>query len=214
MAAPVSVYIEAHHVKARLAAMGLSDEPLAHAARRWYLSWVSFTINHPPFAIGIAAWMEAVAALREGLLPLGWTRSDEKNYALVIHPNGSMAINIASGDIGTGIPTANVSNRAPKGVSTADAISVNQVQLELDLPVPDMPHVRGDEGPLTWFLLLHRAGSEVRCELSLPSQISADGRITRWQERIMLPSIPLDGTEVEIVAPVGPDLDIDVKRKA
>ena len=77
-----------------------------------------------------------------------------------------------------------------------------------------MPHVRGDEGPLTWFLLLHRAGSEVRCELSLPSQISADGRITRWQERIMLPSIPLDGTEVEIVAPVGPDLDIDVKRKA
>jgi hypothetical protein len=48
----------------------------------------------------------------------------------------------------------------------------------------------------------------------LPSQISADGRITRWQERIMLPSIPLDGADVEIVAPEGPDLDINVKRKA
>jgi hypothetical protein len=44
--------------------------------------------------------------------------------------------------------------------------------------------------------------------------MSPDGRITRWQERIMLPSIPLDGAEVEIVASEGPDLDIDVKRKA
>lgn len=214
MAVTLPAYTEPEDVKTRLADMGLTEEPLVHAARRWYLSWVSFTTNHPPFAIGIAAWMEAVAALREGLLPLGWTRSDEKNYALVIHPNGSIAINIASGDAGTGMPTANVSNRAPKGVSTADAISVNQVQLELDLPVPDMPHVRGDEGPLTWFLLLLRAGAEVRCELSLPSQITADGRITRWQERIMLPSISLDGAEVEIAVPEGPDLDIDVKRKA
>ena len=65
MAAPLSVYIEADDVKARLAAMGLTHEPLAHAARRWYLSWISFTANHPPFGIGIAAWMEAVAALRE-----------------------------------------------------------------------------------------------------------------------------------------------------
>lgn len=105
--------IEPDDVKARLASMGLTDEPLLHAARRWYLSWISFTANHPAFAIGIAAWMEAVAALREGLLPLGWVRSDERNYALVIHPDGSMAINIASGDAGTGIPTTNVSNRAP-----------------------------------------------------------------------------------------------------
>ena len=52
-----------------------------------------------------------------------------------------------------------------------------------------MPHVRGDEGPLTWFLLLHRAGSEVRCELSLPSQISADGRITRWWDYFNLPTL-------------------------
>jgi hypothetical protein len=214
MPAILSVYTEPNDIKARLASMGLTEEPLLHAARRWYLSWISFTSNHPAFGIGIAAWMEAVAALREGLVPIGWARSDEKNYALVIRPDGAIAINVATGDGGTGVPTANVSNKAPKGVSTADAISVNQVQLELDLPVPDTPHVRGDEGPLTWFLLLHRAGAEVRCELSLPSQISPDGRITRWQERIMLPSIPLDDPEVGIVVPEGSDLDIDVKRKA
>jgi len=214
VSATLSVYIEPDDVKARLAAMGLTEEPLIHAARRWYLSWISFTANHPSFGIGIAAWMEAVAALREGLIPIGWTRFDEKNYALVVHPDGSTAINVATGDAGTGIPTANVSNKAPKGVSTADAISVNQVQLELDLPVPDMPHVRGDDGPLTWFLLLHRSEREVRCELSLPSQLSPDGRITRWEERIMLPSVALDDAEIEIEIPKGQDLDIDVKRKA
>ena len=214
MPAILSVYSKRDDVKSRLASLGLTEEPLVHAARRWYLSGISFTANHPSFGIGIAAWMEAVAALREGLLPIGWMRSDEKNYALVVDPGGSMAINVATGDAGTGLPTANVSNKAPKGVSTADAISVNQVQLELELPVPDMPHIRGDEGPLTWFLLLHRAGNEVRCELSLPSQISPDGRITRWQERIMLPFIPLDESEIEIAMPEGPNLHIDVKRKA
>ena len=75
MAVTLPAYTEPEDVKTRLADMGLTEEPLVHAARRWYLSWVSFTTNHPPFAIGIAAWMEAVAALREGLLPLGWTRS-------------------------------------------------------------------------------------------------------------------------------------------
>jgi hypothetical protein len=140
-------------------------------------------------------------------------RSVERNYALVVHPDGTIAINIATGDAGTGRPEASPSNKAPKGVSTADAISINQQQLELDLPVPDVPHVRGEDGPLTWFLLLHRAASELRGELSLPSQMSPDGRITHWQERIILTSIPLDEA-VTVAAPQGPDVDIDVKRKA
>jgi hypothetical protein len=80
--------------------------------------------------------------------------------------------------------------------------------------VPYMPHVRGEDGPLTWFLLLHRAAKEIRGELSLPSAMSPDGRITRWQERIIISAIPLDDAEIEVQAPQGPDLEIDVKRKA
>jgi hypothetical protein len=208
------IRFDPNDVHARLGALGLNEEALLHTAQRWHLSWSSFTPNHPPIGIGISAWTEAVAALREQLLPIGWTRSDEKNYALVVHPDGATAINVATGDVGTGQVDAVPSNKAPKGVSTADAISVNQQQLELDLPVPDMPHVRGEEGPLTWFLLLHRSTAEIRCELSLPSAMSPDGRITRWQERIIISAIPLDGVEIDVPAPQGPDLDIDVKRKA
>lgn len=170
---PAIIRFDPDDVHARLAALGLNEEALLHTAQRWHLSWSSFTPNYPPIGIGISAWTEAVAALREQLLPIGWVRSDEKNYALVIHPDGAMAINVATGDVGTGRVDAVPSNKAPKGVSTADAISVNQQQLELDLPVPDMPHVRGEEGPLTWFLLLHRAiteiGASCRCRRPCPS---------------------------------------------
>ena len=213
MATAPLIRFEPDDVQARLAALGLNQDPLLHAARRWHLAWSGFTPNHPPFGCGIAAWMEAVAALREAIMPDGWTRSDDRNYALVISPDGAMAINVATGDMGTGRPDANPSNKAPKGVSTADAISVNQVQLELPLPLPELLPRRG-EGPLTWFLLLHRTAGEIRCELSLPLEMSVDGRITRWQERIILTATPLDGETVEIVAPQGPDLDIAVKRKA
>lgn len=214
MAAAACIRFEPDDVHGRLAGLSLTEDALLHAARRWHLSWASFTPNHPPFGIGISAWTESVAALREQLLPAGWSRSDEMNYALVVHPDGTMAINVATGDLGTGRPEANPSNKTRKGARTDDAISVNQFQLELDLPVPDMPHVRGEEGPLTWFLLLHRTGAEIRSELSLPSEMSADGRITRWAERIILSPIPLDGVEVELLSSLGPDLDIDVKRKA
>jgi hypothetical protein len=208
-----AVHSQADDVDRRLGLLGLEQEHLLHAARRWHFSWSNFTPNHPPAGSGISAWTEAVAALREQLLPLGWTRSDERNYALVFDPKRSMAINVATGDAGTGRIDSLPSNKAPKGVSTADAISINQQQLDLDLPVPDVPHIRGEDGPMTWFLLLHRDDREIRSELSLPSAMSPDGRITRWQERIILSTIPLD-TEIEIQPPQGIDLDIEVTRKA
>jgi hypothetical protein len=207
------IHTDPASVSERLAELGLSEPALLHAAQRWYLTWTGFTANHPPIGIGISAWTEAVAALREQLLPTGWARSDEKNYSLVKSPDGKIAINIATGDSGTGRSDLVPSNKAPKGNTTAEAISVNNQQLEFDLPVPDLPHVRGEPGVLTWFLLLHRTRGEIRCELSLPSQMSADGQITRWQERIILTATPLD-EKVEIDPSQAPDVHIDVKRRA
>lgn len=198
----------------RLVELGLEPEHLLHAVRRWHFTWTTFTPNHPPVGVGIACWTEAVAALRDQLLPLAWSRSDERNYALVLNPDQSMAINVAAGDAGTGRPEATPSNKAPKGQTTADAISINQQQLEFDFPVPDVPHIRGEDGPLTWFLLLYRSEREIRAELSLPSAMSPDGRITKWRERIILPSVPLDESSLDLNPPEGADIDIDVKRKA
>ena len=206
------VHFEAAEIYRRLADLGLNEQHLLHAARRWHLAWASYTPNHPAVGIGIGAWTEAVAALREQLLPLGWTRSDERNYALVINPSGEIAVAVAAGDAATGRPDRFPSNKAAKGASTADAISVNQQQLELDLPVPDLSHIHSKDGPVTWVLLLYRASNELRSELSLPSQLSADGRIIQWEERVILPPVPLD-EPISAALPQGADLDIDVKRK-
>lgn len=69
---------------------------------------------------------------------------------------------------------------------------------------------------MTWILLVHRAMNEVRCELSLPSSMGPDGRISSWQERIFLGSIPVDPEALEITPPPQPlpDINVDVKRRA
>ena len=51
-------------------------------------------------------------------------------------------------------------------------------------------------------------------ELSRPTAIGSDGKISEWSERIILGSIPLDGDQVEIEPPSGPDIEITVRRKA
>src|SRR5215510_2670201 len=207
------VHSQADDVDRRLARLGLEQEQLLHAARR--LAFLMVKLHAQPSA----SWDRNIRMDRSRGCPsrsAPTTRMDSfrrANYALVFDPEGSMAINVATGDAGTGRIDAVPSNKAPKGVSTADAISVNQQQLELDLPVPNMPHIYGEDGPMTWFLLLHRSDKEIRSELSLPSAMSPDGRITRWQERIILSPIPLD-PEIEIQPPQGIDLDIEVTRKA
>lgn len=62
--------------------------------------------------------------------------------------------------------------------------------------------------------LVHHAKNELRAELSLPLAVGTDGRVSVWQERIILSAQPLDGEPVVITPPVQPDIDVAVRRKA
>lgn len=208
--------VEAWDVHGRLSDLGVTEQGLSDAVRRGYLAYSNCTANHPPLIPGIWTWGETVRALREYLLPLGWTRSDEGNYSLVINPSGETAIVVATGDEGTGRAEASPSTKAPKGPNTINAIAANQLNLFAEsppFPAAAKPSDARDE-KVTWFLLFHRATSEVRCELSLPSSIRTDGKIDAWRERILLGSIPLDSDFVEVAPAALPDITIDVKRKA
>jgi hypothetical protein len=209
--------IEPVDVHARLTELGLDVESLTDVVSQGYYAFVSCSPNHPRLIPGIWAWGETVRALREYTLPKGWSRSDENNYAVVIDPPGEMAIAVATGDAATGIKDLVPTTKANKGPSTADAVQANHLQLLLfgDLPIPSAANDDGAEKDrLTWLLLVHRAASEVRCELSLPVTMGADGKVSAWKERILLPAIPLDGDRVEIAPPDQPDINIDVKRRA
>lgn len=208
---------ELWEVVGRLNELGLKMGPLCDAVRRGYIASADCTDNHPPLVRGILGWGEIVVALRESLLAEGWTRSDENNYSIVISPDRRVAIAVATGDEATGNPKLFATTRSLKGPHTIAAVVYNQLQQSLDLfPAPRIQErvEAVQESRSTYLLLVYRAENELRCELSLPDQISDEGRINGWRERIILNPIPLDGEPMEVTPPSQPDLDIQIKRRA
>jgi hypothetical protein len=157
---------------------------------------------------------ETVKALREQLAPLGWERNDVKNYSRTIHPDGNIAIAVATGNEATGIASLSPVTKSAKGPSTIDAVENNRSQGWLPGLEP-VEMVNEDQTQLTtWLLLIHHAREEIRCELSQPFEIGSDGRISGWRERIILSSMPIDPEPMEILPPSQPDLDVQIRRKA
>src|SRR5437016_4031643 len=118
---------EPRDVHSRLAELGLDEESLKDAVRRGQLAFLNCTPNHPPPFPGMSAWAETVCALREYVIPIGWQRSNDNNYALSVKLGGQIAIAVATGNDGTGRPDVTPSTNARKGPSTLEAIAVNQL---------------------------------------------------------------------------------------
>jgi hypothetical protein len=215
---PQKIFLKAHEVDGRLHELGLDRTMLINVVRRGQYAHASCTANDPPLFAGFTAWAQMVRASREYLLPKGWSRSNENNYCLVIDPAGDVAIAIATGDEGTGQPHANPTTKSSKGPRTVDAVTANQVQLELPLNCPPIPKrlVEQTEKRMTWVLLVHRGVDGVRSELSLPFAINEEGFIDAWRERIVLGVVPID-PDLEGFKPSPndqPDIAIDIKRRA
>lgn len=200
-------------IASRLEQLGVNEGVLREAIYQGHLQRTRLTLNHPVIYHGLNMWGEVVAALREQLRPLKWVREDIGSYALTANEELKLAISVASGDEATGNPSAHPSNRSRKGRNTVEAIEANR-QLELFEQLP--PEDQVEEGKQTWVLMHHTDTSrgEIRVELSRPSRIGKDGKINEWAERVILNSIPFDDDLVEIYAPSGPDIDIDIRRKA
>jgi hypothetical protein len=203
------------HVFSRLADLGLTEADLSEAITRGGLARSECTPNHPPLHAGFVTWSNTVCALREILLPKGWERSDEGNYSTVIHPTGSFAIAVATGDENTGNPNANPMTKSTKGPSTRNAVAVNNYQASLfpDL-IPVLPASQSNER-LTWLLLVSQTNGKLKSELSLPT--SCEGKVDGWKERLILPDIDLDPTlnfSITPNPPSLPDIEIDIQRRA
>lgn len=197
---------------ARLEQLGLNEIALYEAVKNGFLTRKRFTDNHPRISVGIAIWGEIVACLREHLIPLGWEKSDKGNYELVVNQSFNIAIAVAAGDEFTGSTQAIPSNKCPKGANTIEAISTNnQIDMFAEyLPVP----VMSKDSFSTWILLHYFASDEIRLELSQPSDISVDGRIKGWKERIILKPISLDEVPVSFPSAEMHDIEIEIRRKA
>lgn len=211
-----TVYLVRSAVVLRLAELGLTPEILETAVAKGQLAVDNCTTNHPRMFPPLAGWAETVRGVREGLIPFEWDISDDRNYALAVHPSGDMAIAVATGNEQTGIAAGTPATKCSKGTSTLEAVMVNVQQLSLftELSPSQEPQADAEDRRATWILLIYRTPEETRAELSLPVVIAVDGRVTDWRERIILNPIPRDPQPLRVEPPQLPDLDVPVKRRA
>lgn len=206
---------ESLDVQSRLSQLGLVEQVLVDAVARGNMRRQECTPNHPACFIGLEAWGWTVCYLREGLVPKAWTRREEGNWPLTVHPSKRMAIAVATGDENTGNPNATPMTKSPKGPNTVQAIAKNHLQTSLfdDWMLPDQTGEDKDDC-LTWLLLISTQKGKVRCELSLP--VTCNGKVDGWKERIILRELEIDPepsvTPLPLL-PEQPDIDVPLLRR-
>ena len=102
MAEPVRIFGQPHERAPRLHALDLNEEILRAAVAQGVAARKACTGFHPPNAPGFVQWMETHVGLRALLKPRGWTPDDAGGFSTVVHPAGSFAITVATGDDRTG----------------------------------------------------------------------------------------------------------------
>lgn len=200
----------------KLAELGLTVEIIERVVRRADAEASMCTALDPPIIEGLTRWARTTRFLREELIPRGWRFDNPRNLSRTIHPGGEFAIVASTGDELTGLLDALPATKYLKGEATVRAVEINE-QLALDFG--DFDPGEGDDAGeiLTWLLMYHASEDEFRVELSLPDAI-ADGRITSWAERIILPAFPRDEDRLAgPVSPAGDDFDegvvVEVTRR-
>jgi hypothetical protein len=178
----------------RLAELGLSVEMVERVVRRADADASMCTPLDPPIMEGLTRWGRTNRYLREELVPAGWQYDNPRNLPRTIHPSGEFAVVATTGDDLTGLAELLPTTKYAKGCATEAAVAMNG-QLTLDFGDFDFGsgYDRAAEPVAlrTWFMLFHADDEGFRVELSLPDGI-ADGRITSWAERIILPPFPRD----------------------
>lgn len=200
----------------RLAELGLSVEVVERVVRRADADASMCTAFDPPIMEGLTRWGRTNRYLREELVPAGWLFDNPRNLPRTIHPTGEFAIVATTGDELTGLAELLPTTKYAKGYATAEAVEING-QLTLDFADPEFAedYVRiADTATMqTWFMLFHVDEEGFRVEVSLPDAI-ADGKITSWAERIILPSFPRDDDRLADLLPLdgqrAADQDSDV----
>ena len=196
----------------------LDEALLREVSEHGFRRRIEATEMHCTTAAGTYHWHEAIYALRSMLSERGWKKEDLRNCPFIVSPDKSIALCVMTGDSDTGWASGNPSNQAQKGSVLENAIAKNQEQLKLfDANYISTKLANSKDATQLWVLLYHVAvGSngqtEIRAELSLPSEFEKK-RIVGWRERLILSPILPDGDSVTNTdAPSGP-IDVPVERR-
>jgi hypothetical protein len=149
--------------------------------------------------------------MREQLVPK-WAWKNERNQPLVINEDETIAITALSGDEQTGTDET-PSTRSPKGPVTAEAVEVNNAQASFPFMEDLAAAMKSakEAGRTLWIFLIHKdfKKRELRSELSRPLEMSEDGYIDKWGNRIIFPAIPFDTGDADTDNPDTPNTGND-----
>ena len=213
------VYVLAADVTSRLTALDLRREYLSEAVR-FGASYAAECTDHDPSSLaGTLLWGKTTRLLRDQLIPLGWNACNQRNLPVTVHPKGKWAIAVVSGDGCTGIPHMTPATRYDRGPATRQVVSSNQ--LSFSALSESWAEQVAALTMQTWFLLHYRDedADEIRVELSLPAEMTRDGFVIQWSERIILGMVgegqPLEpAVSDDSIDPAVDVIDIPVLRKA
>lgn len=203
----------------RLAELGLEQSTLCASLAYGYGYAATCTGHHPLTLPGTMAWGFAIAALRDRLVYEDWKIGRFNNFETVIHPSGTHAVAVTSGDAHAGDPISTPRTRYRKGQAMELVVSGN-LQMSLAAVAHDDALVPEEANPVsmrTWLLLHYydRIAEAVQAELSLPSFIE-NGWVTGWAERIMVDPVPFS-TGFDLPAEhddLEDGIDIDINRRS
>ena len=180
-----------------LGALGLTFEMFDRAAKEHLAAYFSCTELDPPTFPPTAAWAAGNRSIREQLVPK-WSWKNERNQPLVVNDAETIAITALSGDEKTGTDET-PSTRSPKGPVTAEAVEVNSAQTTFPFMENAAAVMKSakETGRTLWIFLIHKdfKKRELRSELSRPLDMSEDGYIDKWGNRIIFPAIPFDSSD-------------------
>jgi hypothetical protein len=194
----------------RLAELDLDIETIHFALRAADAERRTCTPFDPPVLGPWLQWAKTIGAIREQLVPRGWTMDNSANVPRTVHPSDRFAMVVNTGDSGTGDLRRPVSTKYPRGLASQQAIHANRQLVLFGNTFNDNGQREGSERE-TWLLLIRFVDDQVRAEISLPAEVTEEGSITLWNERIPIPPLPLDPIEgINNPPDDGPDFDISV----
>ena len=178
------------NAKQRLAELsGLTLDVFEEALFSGHSGSARSTASHAKNAAGTYRWHETLAALRSALTSQQWEQRDEKNAPRIVSPDGKIALMVATGNAKTGTKD-NPSNATSKGIMTQLDVWNNDESQQM--VIEEIAKLISSTSPKTWMLLYFYSEryNHIRAELSQPTQMQG-GFVTKWEERIILPTIEL-----------------------
>lgn len=184
-----AIFFDPIEVTDRMTSLELTADLLSTAVRFGEAKRDGCTPNDPPILPSLLAWAGTTRKLRDDLPITVWRKSDS-DLSLVVNGFKRIVICVAGGNENTGNPDAVPCSKRPVGMATRRAIDRNR-QGVLDLKYTD-PQQVPPSNCITHLLLRNRINEKIFWELSVPDELSVEGFVVGWSERIIFPPITLE----------------------